>query len=71
MIYTFVHLHYLHCSPSPTHPLLPLLASFAYLLVKPLTHHLKDYIHVLSRPMVIYGAKHNIWTTVYFDAAVG
>ncbi len=36
-----------------------------------LTFILQEYIHVLSRPMVIDRADHTIWTSVYIDAAVG
>ncbi|KAK2184995.1 hypothetical protein NP493_248g03021 [Ridgeia piscesae] len=32
--------------------------------------HVQDYIHVLSRPMVIERVDHTIWTNVYVDKAV-
>ncbi|ELU02468.1 hypothetical protein CAPTEDRAFT_2293 [Capitella teleta] len=31
--------------------------------------HVQEYIHVLSRPMVIMRANHTIWTSVYVDEA--
>ncbi|KAI0233021.1 Voltage-dependent calcium channel subunit alpha-2/delta-4 [Lamellibrachia satsuma] len=32
--------------------------------------HVQDYIHVLSRPMVIERIEHTIWTNVYVDKAI-
>ena len=31
---------------------------------------LQEYIHVVSRPMVIYRANHTVWTTIYHDSSV-